>query len=62
MQEQQAQGQLLNGEQLAEFSTLEAQANAKTSKTKTALDTLATTQQASAAVTRQCKPVNHLFV
>ena len=47
MQEQQAQGGLLHGEQMAEFSRLEAQANAKTSRTKTALDTLATTQQAS---------------
>lgn len=46
MQEQQAQGGLLHGEQMAEFSRLEAQANAKTSRTKTALDTLATTQQA----------------
>ena len=48
MQEQQAQGNLMTAEQLAEFSRLEAQANAKTSKTKTALDTLATTQKASA--------------
>lgn len=46
MQEQRAQGGLLHGEQMAEFSRLEAQANAKTSRTKTALDTLATTQQA----------------
>ena len=48
MQEQQAQGNLMTSEQLAEFSRLEAQANAKTSKTKTALGTLATTQKASA--------------
>ena len=47
MEEQQAQGNLLDADQLAEYSRLEAQANAKTSKTKTALDTLATTQQAS---------------
>ena len=46
MQVQQAQGGLLHGEQMAEFSRLEAQANAKTSRTKTAMDTLATTQQA----------------
>lgn len=47
MQQQQEQGLLLHGEQLADFSQLESEANAKTSKTKTALDTLATTQQAS---------------
>ncbi len=51
MQQQQDQGLLLHGEQLAEFSRLEAEANAKTSKTKTAHDTLATTQQARPAVT-----------
>lgn len=57
MQEQQAQGGLLHGEQMAEFSRLEAQANAKTSRTKTALDTLATTQQASSCsvVCAQCQ-------
>ena len=47
MQEQQAQGGLLHGEQMAEFSRLEAQANAKTSKTKTALDGMAIPHQAS---------------
>ena len=47
MQQQQDQGELLHGAQLAEYSRLEQEANAKTSKTKTALDTLATTQQAS---------------
>ncbi len=46
MQQQQKEGQLLHGDQLAEFSRLEAEASAKTSKAKTALDTLATTHQA----------------
>lgn len=46
MQQQQKAGQLLHGDQLAEFSRLEAEASAKTSKAKTALDTLATTHQA----------------
>ena len=47
MQQQQKEGQLLHGDQLAEFSRLEAEASAKTSKAKTALDTLATTHQAT---------------
>ena len=47
MQQQQEQGLLLHGDTLAEFSRLEAEANAKTSKNKAALNTLATTQQVS---------------
>ena len=60
MQEQQAQGSLLHGEQMAEFSRLEAQANAKTSRSKTALDTLATTQQACTSSACMCA-MSHLF-
>ncbi len=54
MQQQQKEGQLLHGDQLAEFSRLEAEASAKTSKAKTALDTLATTQQATLTTVNTC--------
>lgn len=54
MQQQQKEGQLLHGNQLAEFSRLEAEASAKTSKAKTALDTLATTQQARLTTVNTC--------
>ena len=54
MQQQQKEGQLLHGDQLAEFSRLEAEASAKTSKAKTALDTLATTQQARITTVITC--------
>lgn len=47
MQQQEEQGLLLRGPQLAEFSRLEAEANARTSKTKAMLDPLGTTQRAS---------------
>lgn len=47
MQQQEEQGLLLRGPQLAEFSRLEAEANARTSKTKALLDPLGTTQKAS---------------
>lgn len=46
MKQQQQQGLLLDGDTLAEYLRLEAEANAKTSKSKAALSTLATTQQA----------------
>ena len=45
MQQQQDQGTLLHGNTMADFSRLEAEANAKTSKTKAQLDSLATTQK-----------------
>lgn len=47
MQQQEEQGLLLRGSQLAEFSRLEAEANARTSKTKALLDPLGITQKAS---------------
>ncbi|DBA77355.1 TPA: hypothetical protein ACH3X2_000872 [Trebouxia sp. C0005] len=58
MQQQQKEGQLLHGNQLAEFSRLEAEASAKTSKAKTALDTLATTQQADKEALRDLQITN----
>ncbi|DBA97424.1 TPA: hypothetical protein ACH3X1_015143 [Trebouxia sp. C0004] len=58
MQQQQKEGQLLHGDQLAEFSRLEAEASGKTSKAKTALDTLATTQQADKEALRDLQITN----
>lgn len=46
MQQQEEQGLLLRGSQLAEFSRLEAEANARTSKTKALLDPLGIMQKA----------------
>lgn len=54
MQQQQKEGQLLHGDQLAEFSRLEAEASAKTSKAKTALDTLTATHQATLTTVITC--------
>lgn len=47
MQQQEEQGTLLHGTMMADFSRLEAEANAKTSKAKAQLDSLTTTQRVS---------------